>query len=186
MSRISNILAEKLNGLEYLEKIGAESVSTLTVSIKNKDRIFPACRQVYLKGELCEPSETYKELAPNDKYKAIVYFEDLGTKRTKKLSSGELMLTTLRLVAWLQLHESCNNRIVGKTKDDIIAEIINVVSGYILEPSGIVTIESIEPPRPTPFERFTYDETRTQYLISPYDYFSLKVAISHAKSKTVC
>ena len=175
--KIAILLASQLIAKDFLTK-AAGCVQELKFPVKGKkDKKIPAVRSLYTSDGTvvkCLPEEDYKDLIPNSGETGILYFEDLGSKKTAGNVRMETWKGSLRLVCWLN-----HNKTATTTTEEACDEVKRDVPQHIENQFGIfsgkIKVVEVYPKRPSPFDRYTYDEKETQHLIFPYDYFSLKI-----------
>lgn len=175
---ISTALAQSLINLDYITRASG-CIEELKIPSKGGKgfKNVPAAREVFTAPSVCE-SGAYKDMVPNSAEVGIIYFEDLGTRR-EKAGRLEKWRGTMRLVCWLQVGESCGNVYTTENINTIIASVREAVTqdltsnGQIV--SGKVWAAEEYPKRPSPFEKYDYNEKETQFLMYPYEYFSLKI-----------
>ena len=130
-------------------------------------------------------NKKYTDLIPNSQYKSVMYFEDQGTTRLSDTPKDFTFQSTLKLVCWLNLKKmgktNCSNSALA------VASVLNVLPTRYFN-NGVYTRMLIEVTgqdikSPQIFSRYTYDEEKTQFLMYPYDYFSLTVQVKFTISK---
>lgn len=185
--KIANILKERIEGLSFVDRI-AGLVQPVRVDVKSGDgrseKVFPiSCDLEYsecIKGK-------YEDLAPNSRYKSVVYFEDNGVRFVRRERHLLYYESSLRLVGWLNLAKLYDK----ECKPDVcdlsacaITEVIQAIdsSPYHDDPFmhlySIITSQEIRDANI--FGRYTYNEKVTQYLMSPYDFFALNIQTAFA------
>lgn len=174
---IAKALAKSLIGLSFLTKT-AGCVQDVAFPVKNKrHKIIPAAKEVFVSEGAaikCLPAEDYTDLIPNSSETGILYFEDLGSKLTNSYARSEIWGGSLKLVCWVN-----HSKIENKTTHDLLNEIRAAIP-QDLEAQGLIfagklKVTEVYPKRPSPFDKYGYDEKETQHLIYPFDYFSLKI-----------
>lgn len=184
--KIAYIIKEKLTGLSFVDKI-AGLVRPVKINVI-KDGVpvlktFPIATDVDY--ELCN-SGIYKDLIPDSKYVSILYFEDNGTNFNYLEKRWVSFTSRLTLVCWLNVkkmqectkYTSSTEAILSilsqlpehpfnlSAPDDIFREIrISSISEVIK--SNLI------------FSRYSYDEINSQYLLYPFDYFALNMAVDY-------
>jgi hypothetical protein len=128
-------------------------------------------------------------VVPDSKLKALIYFEDSGAVPAGKTPRGLAYTATIKLVCWMNLpklgHSSCSVSALAMTQlIEVLDGIgkttsVNLFADYGVPINSVkVTEISIDPKSASIFSKYTYDETKTQYLMYPYDYFSLTLKVS--------
>ena len=111
--------------------------------------------------------------------KGLIYFEDNGTN-----PDGKKYVSNLTLICWI-------NR--AKVVSNIYSEITGIAIQNILNKIGIdenpenvsmfqgltVSLTKIFPQEASLFSKYTYDESVTQYLRPPFEFFGLGLQIKY-------
>jgi len=187
---IANIIKEHIEDLDFVDKIAGLTAVTY-FDIKGADgnlvqKSFPiAC---CVTADDCKEG-AYNDLMPNSAYKSVIYFEDKGISFTKSESNWKYYTSNLRLVAWLnieKLTESgyCKSENPCTYAAHVITEIIRALPQF---PANISPFDQVyfnvtsqEVRSNSIFSAYTYDEKHSQYLMAPYDYFSLEILTTFA------
>lgn len=185
-NKIATILKGYIDDLIWVDKI-AGLVQTANIRVKKDDtaieKSYPISCDIDLDACL---KGAYQDLAPDSKKKSVLYFEDKGVTFIERQGNKLKFQSSLRLVCWLNLkliqEAGCDSVVTGcGSSGDYVIQILKIlptipistpdfVSIYI---SGIAQAErdvSI-------FSKYTYNETATQYLMFPYDYFAIDFMI---------
>lgn len=121
------------------------------------------------------------EMVPDSRFKGLMYFEEKGSGLGVRRSASQQYRSDLRLVVWLN-----TVRINGGIPDMLLGpqamnEIIQILTGRTFN-SGIFINVSVAvsriPEASASLFPYDYDEKRTQYLFSPYDFFALDLVVS--------
>lgn len=170
----TNQFIDKLAGV-----VQVISKSERTESEGQVIKTFPiSCNTTF---EECNKLGAYKDLVPNSKYGCMVYLEEEGGVNFESEDrNGKKYNTSFLLVGWI------NQKKLGSSSCSITGSIINtLIIALQKKPfnSGIynsikITISEQNPKSINPFSKYTYDQDNTQYLMAPFDYFSLKVDVS--------
>lgn len=130
----------------------------------------------------CNNSSKYTDLIPNSNLGCIVYFEDLGVRMISEDGNKRSWKSSYRLVCWL------NQKKLGYDDCSITGQVINTMieqfpKNYFNVTDTIYQKCSIEilgqdPKSFNPFSKYSYDEDKTQYLMSPFDYFSIQIDVN--------
>jgi hypothetical protein len=188
---IANIIKGHIEGLDFVDKI-AGLVAPLTFEIKDKDnnlvqKTVPiAC---CVTADDCKEG-AYNDLMPNSDYKTVIYFEDGGVTFDRAESNWKYFTSNLRLVCWInieKLTESgvCKSEVPCTYAAHIITEIIRALPEFPENNHAPIEkvfseITSQENRTPSIFGAYTYDEKHAQYLMAPFDYFSLNLRTTFA------
>ena len=174
---IANIIKESIEDLDFVDKI-AGLVSTQYINIEGVTKSYPVACCV---PDTCKTGD-YNDLAPDSKYKSVIYFEDGGVSFVRAQGNFKYYQSRLRLVGWLNvksiLGEECDASQCTYSSHAIM-DIIRLLPEF---PQNIapfaqvymeVTSQAVRDK--AIFSKYTYNELQTQYLMSPYDYFSLDI-----------
>jgi len=188
---IANIIKGHIEGLDFVDKI-AGLVAPLTFEIKDKDnnlvqKTVPiAC---CVTADDCKEG-AYNDLMPNSDYKTVIYFEDGGVSFERAESNWKYFTSNLRLVCWInieKLTESgvCKSEVPCTYAAHIITEIIRALPEFPENTHNPIEkvfteIVSQDVRSPSIFGAYTYDEKHAQYLMAPFDYFSLNLRTTFA------
>jgi hypothetical protein len=174
---IANIIKESIEDLDFVDKI-AGLVSTQYMNIEGVTKSYPVACCVL---DTCKTGD-YNDLAPDSKYKSVIYFEDGGVSFVRAQGNFKYYQSRLRLVGWLNvkaiLGDECDASQCTYSSHAIM-DIIRLLPEF---PQNIapftrvymeVTSQAIRDK--AIFSKYTYNELQTQYLMSPYDYFALDI-----------
>ena len=182
---ISKVLRDRLRedgGLPFVEKY-AGLVQTVTKQVATEETIlkqkFPVSTEVVI-NDACSSHEDI--VIPDSSLKGILYFEDNGTTANGKVGKRFQYTSNLTLVCWI-------NR--AKVVSNIYSEITGIAIQNILQklkvdenPENVsmfiglsVSINRILPQEATIFSKYSYDETVTQYLRPPFEFFGLGLQV---------
>lgn len=184
---VGDIIKEFLKDLTFIDRLaGVVRVITKTDIVEKRKVIskFPVACDV--SPEECVTSDKYFDLVPDSSKGCIVYLEDLGVIFRGQDGGKQVYKAKYKLVGWVNNaklgYEDCS--VTGK----IIASIINVFpvvpfnDGIYL--SGSVVVQGQEPKTgQNPFAKYSYDEKISQYLLYPFDYFSLFIDVNFTINK---
>lgn len=187
---IANIIKGHIEGLDFVDKI-AGLTSVLTFEIKGGDNnlvqktVPVAC---CVSPDECTKSGAYNDLMPNSQYKTVIYFEDGGVSFVRSEGNWKYYTSNLRLICWINiakiLGDDCKNGEVCTYAAHIIAEIIRTLPNFPEHHAPFEKvyseIQSQAVRSPVIFSAYTYDEKHSQYLMYPYDYFSLDIKTDFA------
>lgn len=186
---IAEILRDKIETLPFVDRI-AGLVKALTISEETdsgkKRKTFPVACNV---SQADCMAGAYQDLVPDSAKKSVIYFEEAGGTQMLGFDGPKMKFrSNLRLVGWLNLKK------MGLTdcgwSSTAVLQIIRELSDYT-QPSNhnnkfihlkITGISEAEKSAAI-FSRYTYDETVTQYLIYPYDYFALNISVEFFVNK---
>ena len=182
---ISKVLRDKLRedgGLPFVEKY-AGLVQTVTEEVateetKTKKR-FPVATEVVL-NDVCSDHEEI--ITPDSSLKGILYFEDGGVVSQGKVGKRFQFVSNLTLVCWINRAKVVSNiyseitgiaiqNIMTKLKVDENPENVSMFTGLT------VSVVKVQPQEASIFSRYTYDESVTQYLRPPFEFFALGLQV---------
>lgn len=125
-----------------------------------------------------------RALIPDSSKKGILYFEDMGSVFVDRLSGGAMRYrSTLVLVCWMN-----RARLVGDGYTEITSYCVGTILKKIAPPNFInvppfvrmrVTPGRILPQDAAVFSRYTYDETITQFLRPPFEFFGMELTVDY-------
>lgn len=183
---IGNIIIDKIKLLPFIDKysgvIKPLSLKTKVGENKFETKKYPIGCQVT--AEECEAGQ-YKDLVPDDTKKSVLYLEDRGVRFVQYVGSKLKFKASYDLVCWLNLPKlgssSCSYSAIA---------IAGIISKFKPTPfqSGIyqqtlITITGQSPKGVDPFMKYSYDETVTQHLMHPFDYFVLQIDVDFMVDK---
>ena len=175
--QIALILLDRLQGAPYLEHTSGIVQQVRrhrkTEEVMSVDEVFPF-------SSFATPSETGKmnmAMVPDSKKKSLLYFEDGGIRVMGVSSRGIQYRSSIRLVCWFNtaMINADNDKLMSqKIMGDVIAK-ITTPRNVSEEPFLLLnaSVSQIPAQNSSIFTPFTYDETKTQYLLLPYDFFAI-------------
>lgn len=178
---IGGIVINEIKDLPFIDKYaGVVKVLRFRDKTANGNSViksFPAdCRTTL---EECE-SGRYKDLTPDDDKKSVTYLEDTGLRIVGREGNYLMFEATYDLVSWLNLPK------LGFTDCSYSGiAILGILKKLPPRPfnSGVYHLIDIQfvtqrPKSSNPFAKYSYDETVTQHLMYPYDYFVLALRVT--------
>ena len=180
---LSKILRERLQengGLPFVERYAGlvQTVEKIDIDVNqnNVRKRFPVATEVFI-NNICQSNEQI--ITPDSGLKGLIYFEDNGTN-----PDGKKYVSNLTLICWI-------NR--AKIVSNIYSEITGIAIQNILNKIGIdenpenvsmfqgltVSLTKIFPQEASLFSKYTYDESVTQYLRPPFEFFGLGLQIKY-------
>jgi hypothetical protein len=128
--------------------------------------------------------DKYKDLIPDDKYKSIMYFEDLGVNVVGSDARYINCQSTLRLVCWLNGkrlgYDGCGISTIAVIEIlKVFTELFNPFNEGKFTKIKIAAV-SEQAKEPTIFTKYSYDEAQTQFLMQPFDYFALQIRVDYS------
>jgi hypothetical protein len=182
---IGEILKSKLIGFTYVDRIAGIVTTGVKKDANGAIVRFPIACDV--DGIECDDTGRINDLIPNDIAKSVLYFEDLGGSQFNEKSGNDLKFTTnIRLVGWLNL------ALLGKDNCSVTAQVVahimtrlestNEVNPIPFTRLKIAVIGQVQR-TPQIFARYTYQETQTQYLMFPFDYFAIDFRVTYSINK---
>jgi len=181
---IASIIKARIEDLDFVDKI-AGLVSTAYMKIEGVTKSYPiAC---CVTANDCKEG-AYNDLAPDSKYKTVIYFEDRGVSFERYAGNWKYYKSSLRLVCWINVakinSDTCWTADGCTLSSHLIADIIRHLPEHPInfppfdQVYSEVTNQEIR--SNSIFSPYTYNETQTQYLMYPYDYFALDIETSFA------
>lgn len=173
---LGKIIVSQIEDLPFIDKL---SGIVRTISFKDKQGVLqkiPADCNLNL--EDCLKGKRYLDMFPDDKKKSVIFLEDNGTRLINQEGNYSFWSSSIDLVAWFNLPK------LGVTECSYSAQaILAIISTIPLVPFNAlntyqyVTINVIgeRPKTYNPWAKYTIDETVTQFLMYPYDYFTLQL-----------
>ena len=185
---LSKILRERLQengGLPFVERYAGlvQTVEKIDIDVNqnNVRKRFPVATESVLNG-VCNSNEII--MTPDSSVKGIVYFEDGGTTPMGRKGSRFLYSSNLTLVCWINRAKVVSNiyseitgiaiqNIIEKMRVDENPENVSIFTGMT------VSVVRILPQEASIFSKYTYDETITQFLRPPFEFFALGLQIKY-------
>ncbi len=177
-AKIANLLVDYISTLAWTDKI-AGLVQTVKVSQQDGNRKIEKRYPVSCSINVSDPciNGCYEDLIPDSKYASLIYFEDGGLSLQKTYRNRHYYQSNLRLVCWINY---LNQRGGGcAATGNYMIDIINSLPSYPVNIDGFYgvfpQISSQVIRSSAIFDKYTYNEKQTQYLMLPYDYFALEL-----------
>lgn len=186
---LSKILRDRLQedgGLPFVERYAGlvQTVERIDIDLNQNNirKRFPIATESVLNG-VCSSNEII--MTPDSSIKGIIYFEDGGTLPIGRVGNDYKFVSNLNLICWI-------NR--AKVVSNIYSEITGIAIQNIIQKLRIdqnpetvsffksltVSLVKIQPQEASIFSRYTYDETETQYLRPPFEFFSLAIQLKYS------
>ena len=177
---LSRLIAN--NKLSFID-VYSGLVQPVTFKQPNKDDVMITKRMPVsynvIGDESCTKSPEMA-LIPNSKKKGIIYFEDAaGITTIRDLSGGrKLYRASLIMVVWLN-----RRKISGEDYSNIAPSAYAAIEEKLrVSKDGENEIKNISFTRfrqgPEIFAKYSYDETETQFLRPPFEYFAVDVTVN--------
>jgi hypothetical protein len=185
---ISKVLRDRLRengGLPFIQKY-AGLVQTVTDINSTSDNTtekkrYPVSTETVV-NDVCHGNEEI--MTPDSSMKGILYFEDGGTQKIESEKGRFKYVSTLTLIVWI------NRQLITS---NIYSEITGIAIQMVLKklrveenPENVgmfnkiqVSLNRILPQEATLFSKYTYDETVTQYLRPPFEFFGLSLSVKY-------
>lgn len=177
-NKIANIIVDYIKDLEWIDKLaGMTQVAKIhqaSGETKVEKRYPISCQMEY--DDACKDG-CYDELAPNSKYRSVVYFEDGSFSYSERRGKRLYYTSNIRLVAWLN-YKLLRDAGCGSTGEyilDIIKSLPDVPVDIGAMRGVTITVTSQARRDSGIFSQYTYNEFQTQYLMIPYDFFALDI-----------
>lgn len=164
------------------------TAGVVTVATKNQHaengvvtKIFPIYEQ---DPTTCESGD-YFTLIPDEKYRTIIYFEELSNTITSQTNYEIKISSDIRLIGWFNL-----KKIGASVTSDVLLRLIaQAIPDTLADFSDIentrITLTGIPNKAPTLFSQYSYNEAERQYLLFPFDYGALNYTITYSINKCV-
>ena len=173
--RIASLLQGRISAFSYVEKISG-LVRAITKVREGKEVTIPVGNDV-IDDLQCDAS-TQRDMIPDDRYKAIVYFEDRGWRRIQHRTRGVSIESHIRLVCWLNTARLNGDAFAG---DKIQQLFIGALTTGPYNDGPYVGVRHHVESSPEKgreiFSKYTY-QIDTQYLMLPYDAFAIDIVTS--------
>lgn len=137
----------------------------------------------YFITERCGEKPQYMPMVQDSSESGIIYFEDNGSVQETSVNiSGKLTAwrCNLDLVCWLN-RKKIANEYTEFVNQRVITEIVKQLSFRRKNEDCFigmqVSVNSIKPQTASIFGKYSYDEKVNQYLLAPYEYFSISLEI---------
>jgi hypothetical protein len=183
---IGEILRDKIKNFSYVNKIAGVVQTAVDKGTDGKVDRFPvACNVI---GADCEEvGGRLLDLIPDDTKKSIFYFEDLGGAVFQEKKGDDLeFISRIRLVGWLNLKK------LGQTDCGITAKVVAHLITRMESTNQInytpftrltIKVQNQVSKQPTIFSKYTYAQTKAQFLIFPFDYFAIDLIVKYSINK---
>lgn len=163
---------------QFIDKL-AGVVKVITKTDKDGDnrtieKRFPvACGVTYNE---CINTGVYKDLVPNSKLGCIIYLEEVSNTFLGNKGRKSAWKAQYRLVCWM------NKKKLGKDAECSISSqvIMTLINAFPQFPNNVDEFQQLfirvigqDPKSLNPFAKYGYGEDVNQYLMHPFDYFSL-------------
>lgn len=130
-------------------------------------------------------TKDYLSLIPDEKYRSIIYFEELSNTITSQTNYEIKISSDIRLIAWFNLKK------IGATvsSDTLLRLIAQAIPDTLADFSDIentrITLTGIPNKAPTLFSQYSYNEAERQYLLFPFDYGVLNYTVTYSLNKCI-
>ena len=175
-NKIANIIVDYIKDLTWIDKL-AGLTQVAKINQNGVEKRYPiSCSMAF--DDVCVDG-CYDELAPNSAYQSVVYFEDGGFSFVKQERNKLYYESTLKLIAWLNYNKLGGG--CGSTGNYII-DIIRALPSYPVSINDLlganIRVMSQAIRSDDIFSKYTFNQTATQFLLLPYDFFSLEIRTS--------
>jgi hypothetical protein len=184
---VGNIIKSYLQPLEapagFIDKLAGvvKVITKVDVDENNKSiaKKFPvACDVTYAD---CMAQGKYKDLIPDSSVGCIVFLEDQGLRFNGMRGHKQTWKGSYKLIGWV------NNKKLGYEECSVTGMIVaSIINQFPVAPfnsgnyqSASIQVIGQEPKNgQNPFSKYSFDEAQTQYLMYPFDYFSLFIDVN--------
>ena len=159
-------LQQRLKTLAFLDLVGGVA-RPQKIRVGDVEKTLPATPDA-------DNPNGYLWLTPDSSKSGIVYFELLGNQNKEPMAAGRgfSFEALVRCVVWLNTKRLSPTGAIPQA----MASIVSVLQGRYedtLPVVGLVVFPEKEAIRgPELFGKYTYDETETQFLMLPFEYFA--------------
>ncbi|MBA2648068.1 MAG: hypothetical protein H0U75_00455 [Legionella sp.] len=179
---VADIVQGYFSSLTFIDKraglVKAISKTDLDKNNHSVKKTFPVSCNVSAID--CINSGVYQDLMPNSNNKCILYLEDNGGIRLIGRNGRNFVFkASYRIVSWI------NNSKLGYMDCSVSGQIIlALLNALPIQPTNegiyqrlFVEVLGQDPKSYNPFSKYSYDEDKSQYLMRPFDYFSLPIEV---------
>lgn len=180
--KIAEILKEQIEDLSFIDRLGGLVKPLVVKDPNDKEGVILKRMPVEVNSLTYCDSNDYKAFVPDDQYKSVIFFEDLGTNPRDQKDSHLYWLTTeLRMVCWFNLPKIN----VGYTDCDLLVmKILETMPDSVdntTEIFGItISFNGMAGNDIDLFEDYDFDLAEHQYMNYPYDVAGLNFSVDYA------
>lgn len=180
-------LAQALIDLPFLSRVCGCVTRVKKIITSDNVKTFPATKVLHKSvvggTSECVVTGDYYEMIPDDNEIGMLYFEDLGANVVDSTSRYNTWKGRLKMVVWLNMKRIGGDNGPGVLIGAVLKAVPSSIdiSGRFL--GGTIKPSKIDPKSFNPFAYYSYDEARQQYLMYPFDYFSIDLAYVARTSK---
>lgn len=126
---------------------------------------------------VCKPGEV-SPMVPSASQGAVLYFEPVADNYGAKLSCGQMVASTFRLIYWYD-----SRRYETFPRHYVIRYLMDLAEssppGLVNNQYKVIAVKAgdILPPTADLFSKYTYDEAETQYLMPPFDVIAFNIHV---------
>lgn len=178
---VGNIIIGKINGLPFIDKY-AGVVKPATYSDEGVKKTFPiSCA---LDITQCKKGD-YMDLCPDSSKKSVLYLEDKYIRFVSREGNDYRFQGSFDLVCWLNLPklglEQCS--VSAKAILSVMAQFSATPANHGIYQKLLITPLGQNPKSINPFAKYSYDESVSQFLLYPFDYFVLPLQVDFVVNK---
>ena len=170
---LAELLKLRLQSFSYVEKL-AGLVRPTTYERHGSKITIPIASNV--EDVLQCGGSTLQEMVPDERYRAIVYFEDMGSVPVKSRTRGVSWSSKVRLVCWLNTAKLGGNTLAG---DSVVQQFVHAIRSNLYNSGPFIGVRHkiVGMPMKGPglFSQYTYPDSARQYLMPPFDAFGLDI-----------
>lgn len=183
-SIIDQVLPD-ISALNFADRVaGIVTAASQKVMAVDNTMVLKTC-PIYQNTPVTCESGDYILCVPDEKFKSIIYFEEISNVIESQSNYDYQMSADVRLVGWFNLKKINQN----VTADTLMRLILQSINENVPEFGGVFNVKirltGFENKSPQIFSAYTYDEAETQYLLFPYDYGSLRFTVTYRMNKCV-
>lgn len=170
---IAELLKLRLQSFSYVEKL-AGMVRPVTHERAGGKVTIPVASNV--EDVLQCGDSTLLDMVPDERYRAIVYFEDMGLAQVKSRTRGISWTSRLRLVCWLNTAKLGGGSTAG---DQVAQQFMHALSSHLYNSGPFIGVRHRITGMPTKgsslFSQYAYPDSVRQYLMWPFDAFGIDI-----------
>jgi len=183
---LGEILRNKLSGFTYVDRLAGVVQVAEKKDISKKISRFPiACN---VSGLDCGEDGLLNFLIPDDRKKSVIYLEDLSGALFLGRKGNDLNYNCrIRLIGWLNLKKLGHENDCSVTAK-VVAHIITRLESsqqFNDAPFTRISITAVNQQQKSPviFNKYTYVQSLTQFLMHPFDYFAIDFVVNFTINK---
>lgn len=170
---IAELLKLRLQSFSYVEKLAGlvrpvtheRAGSKITIPVASNVEDVLQCRD-----------STLLEMVPDERYRTIVYFEDMGLVQVKSRTRGLSWTSRMRLVCWLNTAKLGGGSTVA---DQVAQQFMHAIKSNLYNSGPFIGLRHRITGMPVRgsglFSQYAYPDSARQYLMHPFDAFGIEI-----------